>query len=67
MARHGGGSRSGGSSSSRSGGGSRSGGSSVRTSKTPFKGGYNRSYYHKGKLHSYYTSDKNFGTKGFSF
>lgn len=69
MGRHGGGSRSGGSSrssssSSRSGGGSRSGGSSGRTSTTPFKGCYNRSYYdRKGRLHSCYTTNKNFGTK----
>lgn len=66
MGRHGGGSRSGGSSrsSSRSSGGSRSGGSSSRVSKTPFKGCYNRSYINRrGVLVNYYTSDKNFGTK----
>lgn len=66
MGRHGGGSRSGGSSrgGSRSGGGSRGGGSSVRTSKTPFRGCYNRSYYdRRGRYHSYYTSDSNFGKK----
>lgn len=61
MGRHGGGSRSGGSrGSSRSGG---SGGSSARTSRTPFHGCYNRSYYDRhGKYHSYYTSSKSFGT-----
>lgn len=77
MGRHGGGSRSGGSSrssSSRSGGGSRSsgsrsggrsgGGSGIRTSSTPFGGCYNRSYYdRRGRLHSYYTSDGSYGTK----
>lgn len=67
MGRHGGGSRSGGShrsSSSRSGGGSRGGGSGARTSKTPFKGCYNRTYYdRRGRVHRYYTSNKNFGTK----
>ncbi len=67
MARHGGGSRSGGSSrssSSRSGGGSRGGGSSVRTSSTPFRGCYNRSYYDRhGRFHSYYTSNRYFGTQ----
>lgn len=66
MGRHGGGSRSGGSSHShsRSGSGSRSGGSSIRTSKSPFKGCYNRSYYdRKGRYHSYYTSDASFGTR----
>lgn len=65
MGRHGGGSRSGGrSSSSRSGGGSRGGGSGVRTSRTPFKGCYNRSYYdRRGRYHTCYTSSKSFGTK----
>lgn len=67
MGRHGGGSRSGGShrsSSSRSSGGSRSGGSGVRTSSKPFAGCYNRSYYDRsGRLHTCYTSNKNFGTK----
>ena len=67
MGRHGGGSRSGGSSrssSSRSSGGSRSGGSGVRTSREPFVGCYNRSYYDRsGRLHSCYTSNVNFGTK----
>lgn len=66
MGRHGGGSRSGGSrsSGSRSGSGSRGGGSSVRTSKTPFRGCYNRSYYdRRGCYHRYYTSDVNFGKK----
>lgn len=67
MGRHGGGSRSGGSrrsSGSRRGGGSRGGGSSVRTSKTPFIGCYNRSYYdRRGRYHRYYTSDINFGKK----
>jgi len=61
MGRHGGGSRSGGSRGS-SGGGSR-GGSSVRSSRTPFRGCYNRSYYDRhGKYHSYYTSSRSFGT-----
>lgn len=67
MGRHGGGSRSGGShrsSSSRSLGGSRSGGSGARTSRKPFAGCYNRSYYDRsGRLHTCYTSNKNFGTK----
>lgn len=71
MGRHGGGSRSGGSSSSHSSshsGGSRSGGggggSRTRTSTTPFFGCYNRSYYDsRGRLHSYYTDDEDFGTK----
>ncbi len=69
MGRHGGGSRSGGSSrsggrSSRSGGGSRSSGSGTRTSSTPFKGCYNRSYYdRRGKFHQCYTSSKTFGAK----
>lgn len=67
MGRHGGGSRSGGShrsSSSRSSGGSRSGGSGARTSSKPFAGCYNRSYYDRsGRLHTCYTSNKNFGTK----
>lgn len=67
MGRHGGGSRSGGSSrssSGRSGGGSRGGGSGVRTSKTPFRGCYNRSYYdRRGRYHTCYTSSKNFGAK----
>lgn len=69
MGRHGGGSRSGGSSGgSRSGGGSRGGGSGARVSSTPFSGCYNRSYYdRKGKYHSYYTSDRSYGSKsGFS-
>lgn len=62
MGRHGGGSRSGGSRGNSSRGGS-GGGSSVRTSKTPFHGCYNRSYYDRhGKYHSYYTSSKSFGT-----
>lgn len=65
MGRHGGGSRSGGSSrSSRSSGGSRSGGSSTRSSSSPFVGGYNRSYYdRRGRYRSYYTTDRYFGTK----
>ncbi len=66
MGRHGGGSRSGGGSrgGSRSSGGSRSGGSGARTSSKPFSGCYNRSYYDKrGRYHSFYTSDRNFGTK----
>lgn len=67
MGRHGGGSRSGGShrsSSGRSGGGSRGGGSGARTSKTPFAGGYNRTYYdRRGRRHNYYTSNKDFGRK----
>lgn len=65
MGRHGGGSRSGGSrgSSSRGGSGSRGGGSGVRTSKTPFHGCYNRSYYdRRGRFHSYYTNSRSFGT-----
>lgn len=73
MGRHGGGSRSGGSSrsSSRSGGGSRSGGSSgssVKTSKTPFAGSYNRSYYdRRGRYHAVYTTNRFFGTeRGFT-
>lgn len=62
MGRHGGGSRSGGSRGS-SGGGSRGGGSGARSSRTPFHGCYNRSYYdRRGRYHSYYTSSKNFGT-----
>lgn len=65
MGRHGGGSRSGGSSrssSSRSGGGSR--GSGARTSTTPFAGCYNRSYINRrGVIVNYYTSDCSFGTK----
>lgn len=71
MGRHGGGSRSGGShrsrSSRRGSGGSR--GSGVRTSSTPFTGCYNRSYYDRsGRLHTCYTSNKDFGTKsGWSF
>lgn len=67
MGRHGGGSRSGGSSrssSSRSSGGSRGGGSGTRTSSKPFAGCYNRSYYDRfGRLHNCYTSNANFGTK----
>jgi len=69
MGRHGGGSRSGGSShsSSRSSGGSRSGGSGsskTRTSKTPFSGCYNRSYYdRRGRYHNCYTDRSSFGTK----
>lgn len=67
MGRHGGGSRSGGSSrssSSRSSGGSRSGGSGAITSSKPFAGCYNRSYYDRfGRLHTCYTSNKNFGTQ----
>lgn len=69
MGRHGGGSRSGGSSSgsSRSSGSRSSGGSgrnSFRSSKTPFAGGYNRSYYGRfGRYHTYYTSDPTFGTR----
>lgn len=64
MGRHGGGSRSGGGGSSRSSGGSRGGGSSTRTSSTPFYGSYNRSYYdRRGRYHSYYTSDRYFGSK----
>lgn len=67
MGRHGGGSRGGGSSRSgggRHGGGSRGGGSRARTSKTPFMGCYNRSYYDsRGRYHRCYTSDVNFGRK----
>ncbi len=62
MGRHSGGSRSGG---SRGGGRSRGGsrGSGVRTSKTPFRGCYNRSFYdRKGRYHQYYTSSRTFGT-----
>ncbi|MCI5744741.1 MAG: zinc ribbon domain-containing protein [Erysipelotrichaceae bacterium] len=71
MGRHGGGSSSGGSHGSSSGGSSRSSssGSSTRTStKAPFLGCYNRSYYDRhGRYHTYYTSDKDFGTgKGWS-
>ncbi len=64
MGRHGGGSRSGGSGGgSRGGSGSRGGGSGVRTSKTPFNGCYNRSYYdRRGRYHSCYTSSQSFGT-----
>lgn len=62
MGRHGGGSRSGGRrSSGRSGGGSRSSAITKNSSK-PFKGCYNRSYYHKGVYHSCYTDDAAFGT-----
>lgn len=71
MGRHGGGSRSGGSSrsGSRSGGGSRGGGSGIKTSKTPFRGCYNRSYYdRRGRYHTYYTNSSSFGTKrGWNF
>lgn len=36
----------------------------MRTSTTPFKGCYNRSYYdRKGRYRRYYTSDANFGKK----
>ena len=71
MGRHGGGSRSGGSHRSSSGrsrsgsrGGSRGGGSGTRTSKTPFRGCYNRTYYdRRGRVHKYYTSNKDFGAK----
>lgn len=66
MGRHGGGSRSGGSSrgGSRSSGGSRGGGSGIKTSKAPFRGCYNRSYYdRRGRYHTCYTSSSSFGTK----
>ena len=70
MGRHGGGSHSGGGGgghSSSHSGGSRSGGggSSTRTSTTkPFYGCYNRSYYdRRGRLHTFYTSDEDFGKK----
>lgn len=65
MARHGGTPRVGGFSSAHIGGVRHSGGGSgVRSSKKPFEGCYNRSYYDKrGKLHTYYTNDINFGTK----
>ncbi len=67
MGRHGGGSRSGGSSRSSSSGSrssSRGGGSRIRTSSTPFRGCYNRSYYdRRGRLHSCYTSSRRFGTQ----
>lgn len=70
MGRHGGGSRSGGSSrsSSRSGSGTRSGGSSTRTSSKPFSGCYNRTYVNKrGRTIHYYTSDRDFGkSSGFN-
>lgn len=62
MGRHGGGSSSGGS--SRSSSSSRSGGSSSRSSSRPFSGGYNRSYYdRRGRHHSYYTTNRDFGKK----
>ena len=75
MGRHGGGSSSGGShghssSSSSSHSSSSGGGSSVRTStSTPFYGCYNRSYYdRRGHYHTFYTSDRNYGTRsGWSF
>ena len=60
MGRHGGGSRSGGR--RRSSGGS----SGTRSSSEPFKGCYNRSFYHKGKYYSYYTSDRGYGVSVFS-
>lgn len=65
MGRHGGGSRSGGSrSSSRSSSGSGSSGSGARTSRKAFRGSYNRSYYdRRGRLCTYYTTDKDFGVK----
>lgn len=68
MGRHGGGSRSGGSSSSRSSrscSGSRSGGGrGNRISKKPFYGCYNRSYVNRrGVFVPYYTEDSRFGTK----
>lgn len=63
MGRHGGGSRGGGSRGGSRSGGSRGGGSGTRTSKTPFRGCYNRSYYdRRGRYHSYYTSSRDFGT-----
>lgn len=65
MGRHGGGSRSGGGgsrSSSRSGSGSRSSG--VRTSRKPFSGSYNRTYYTRsGRCVKYYTTNKYFGVR----
>ena len=62
MGRHGGGSSSGGG--SRSSSSSRSGGSGSVSSSKPFSGGYNRSYYdRRGKHHSYYTTDKDFGSQ----
>lgn len=65
MGRHGGGSSSGGGGGgSRRSGGSRSGGSSSRSSKKPFAGSYNRSYYdRRGRYHSYYTTNRDFGTR----
>ena len=60
MGRHGGGSRSGGRRSSSSS--SNKGGSAQKVSVKPFKGCYNRSYYHRGVCHSYYTTEKDFGT-----
>ena len=65
MGRHGGGSRSGGGgsrSSSRSGGGSRRSG--LRTSRKPFTGSYNRTYYTRsGRCVKYYTNNKYFGVR----
>ena len=65
MGRHGGGSRSGGSSrrsSGRSRSGSRSGGKSIRTSSKPFAGCYDRSYYdRRGRYRAFYTSDARCG------
>lgn len=57
MGRHGGGSRSGGRRSSSSRGGS----SGVQSSSKPFRGCYNRCYYHRGVWRSYYTNDEKFG------
>lgn len=64
MGRHGGGSRSGGGRSGSSSGGSRGGSSGVQSSHKAFVGSYNRSYYDgRGRLRTYYTTDKDFGVK----
>lgn len=64
MGRHGGGSSSGGSSRSNSSrSSSRSGGGSTRISNTPFRGGYRRSYYRRGKRYDIYTNDAKYGTR----
>lgn len=66
MGRHGGGSSSGGSHSSRSSSShssrSSSSSSSYRSSSRPFRGSYNRSWYdRRGGYHSYYTDNVNYG------
>lgn len=70
MGRHGGGSSSGGvrrSSSSRSSSSRRrhrsSGGTAIKSSKKPFKGSYDRSYYYNGRYYPYYTTDEKFGIR----